>query len=355
MRRVEYIQSRETRTITPSLQQPDGGRSGVHTIAPVFRRYGRVVFAAIAMAIGFLFGNEAQAACDYLEPNQVAFFTHANYRGACAIRAIGDYPSSDAIGLPNDSISSIRVGSDAQVVLCKHDNFQGDCIRRDSDVSFLKDRQVGNDAVSSAKVQLRGFGECIPGDDQASFFTNANFLGDCVVKTIGDYANSSAIGLPNDSISSVRLGQNTQVILCTDNAFEGDCIARTANTTFLEGDRVPDGHVSSVKVQRLNASECQPGANQASFFEHADFLGYCVVREVGQYANSGALGLQGLSSFRVGANVQVILCNGEDYKGDCVLRTGNERFLNDERVGNDSVTSAKIQLFGTTELSLIHI
>lgn len=353
MRYVEDIQSRATKTITPSLRQPNDESFGAQPIFTVFRRFGRAVFAALAVVIGLLFGNEAQAACNYLEPDQVAFFTDANYRGACVMKTIGDYPSSGEIGLPNDSISSIRVGSNAQVVLCKDNNFQGDCIRRDSDVSFLNDRQVGNDAVSSAKVQLRGFGDCMPGNDEVSFYTNANFLGDCIVKTLGEYANSSAIGLLNDSISSVRLGANTQVILCTDDGYGGDCIIRTANIAFLNDDRVGNDRVSSAKVQRLNTSECQPGANQASFFEHADFLGYCVVREVGQYASSDAIGLpnDSLSSFRVGANVQVVLCNVENYTGDCILRTGNERFLNDDRVGNDSVSSAKVQLRGTTECS----
>ena len=39
---------------------------------------------------------------------------------------------------------------------------------------------------------------CDPSPNEVSFFTDAGFKGQCVVKNFGDYANSSAIGLPND-------------------------------------------------------------------------------------------------------------------------------------------------------------
>jgi hypothetical protein len=96
-----------------------------------------------------------------------------------------------------------------------------------------------------------------------------------VVKGVGVYASAGAIGLPNDSISSVRIGPNAQAVICKDNDFKGDCILLTSDVRFLTGDRVGNDAVSSAKVQPLGTAECEPGPNQAAFFMHA---GSCAVR-----------------------------------------------------------------------------
>jgi len=46
---------------------------------------------------------------------------------------------------------------------------------------------------------------CEPAAQQASFYMDAGFNGRCVVRNVGDYPNSNAIGLPNDTISRPRL------------------------------------------------------------------------------------------------------------------------------------------------------
>lgn len=50
--------------------------------------------------------------------NQAVFWTGVNFSGQCITRDIGNYPNPASIGLPNDSISSIQVGSDVKVTLC---------------------------------------------------------------------------------------------------------------------------------------------------------------------------------------------------------------------------------------------
>src|SRR5262245_16046397 len=87
-----------------------------------------IAFASIAIAFTFLFNSESWSQTCNPTPNQVAFFVDANFRGKCVIKGAGDYPNAGAIGLPNDSISSVKVGTNAQVVLCKDNDFKGDCI-----------------------------------------------------------------------------------------------------------------------------------------------------------------------------------------------------------------------------------
>jgi hypothetical protein len=86
--------------------------------------------------------------------SQIALFIDPDYYGKCVIKGIGDFANPSAIGLPNDSISSIKVGSDVKAVLCKHDNFL-ECETFLGNDSNLSDNTVGDNSTSSAKVQSR--------------------------------------------------------------------------------------------------------------------------------------------------------------------------------------------------------
>jgi len=91
--------------------------------------------------------------------------------------------------------------------------------------------------------------------------------------------------------------------------------------------------------------ECHPGPNQAALYVDADYSGQCVVREVGQYPNPGAIGLpnDAISSLRVGANVQVVLCRDDNYGGFCETFTADDPNLTDNPIGNDQVSSARVE------------
>ncbi|MGC2199866.1 MAG: hypothetical protein WA633_06915, partial [Stellaceae bacterium] len=273
------------------------------------RLYERSLLASIAIVIALLFSPTVWAGCDP-GPGQAAFFTDAGFKGSCVVKGIGEYPNSGAIGLPNDSISSVRLGSNAQAVICKDNGFHGDCILLGTSVSFVNGNHVGNDQVSSAKVQLAGTTECMPGSNQVAFFENADFLAPCVVKEFGDYANSAAIGLPNDSISSVRVGSNAETVVCKDNGFQGNCILLGSSVSFLNDSRVGNDQISSASVRPAGTTECTPGIGQVAFFTDAGFKGSCVLKGIGVYPNSAAIGLpnDSISSVRVGSNAQAVVC-----------------------------------------------
>jgi hypothetical protein len=93
--------------------------------------------------------------------NQVALFMDINFSGQCVVKGVGDYANPSAIGLPNDSISSVRLGSNAQAVLCHDDNYGGGCEIFTSDDSDLRNNSIGNDQVSSIRVRSRTSGSAI--------------------------------------------------------------------------------------------------------------------------------------------------------------------------------------------------
>jgi|GEM_PF-3601101 len=85
-------------------------------------------------------------------PNQAVFYMDHNFEGRYVILNVGDYSNPDKIGLPNDNISSVKLGKNVRVVLYEHDNFSGRSESFSSNEYDLVDNHIGNDVVSSLKV-----------------------------------------------------------------------------------------------------------------------------------------------------------------------------------------------------------
>ncbi len=83
---------------------------------------------------------------------RVTAFTDCPFSGSSVSLDIGDY-NMNQIGLPNDSISSLRVPSGLQIILYEHSNFEGASVAITSDATCLTDRGW-NDRASSLKVRV---------------------------------------------------------------------------------------------------------------------------------------------------------------------------------------------------------
>ncbi|MDI3465263.1 MAG: VCBS repeat-containing protein [Nitrospira sp.] len=308
---------------------------------------GLLLFALLTLVV---VGHSASAlaACEP-SADQASFYTDANFRGSCVVRDVGEFPNAEAIGLPNDSISSLRVGANVQVIVCKDTNFGGDCIRLDRDVSFLNDRRVGNDAVTSLRVQAIGTNQCPPGPNQVSFYTNADFLGSCVTRDVGDYPTGDSIGLPNDSISSIRVGVGAQVLACADENFGGRCEVITGSPANLATTAVGNDQITSARVQPIGAPPpCMPGPQTIAVYVDANFAGLCRLLPVGDFPTATSTGLpnDSISSIRVGPGAEIHVCEHEFYSGTCSLLTSDTSFLGNTAVGNDRITSARVRIQG---------
>ncbi len=194
----------------------------------------------------FQAGSGSSTNCPY-SADQIALYENSNYGGSCKTFSIGDYANPSAMGFANDSASSIRVGSNVKATLCRDDNYAGGCEDFTGDDSDLNGNSIGDNQVSSLRVQARSSGSCEPNADQVGLFVDTNYGGQCVVKGIGDYANPSAIGLPNDAISSVKIGSNVIATLCKNDNFN-DCMNFDRTDANIGDDPIGDNQVSSVKV-----------------------------------------------------------------------------------------------------------
>ncbi len=82
---------------------------------------------------------------------RVSLFTDCPFSATSVSLGVGDY-NMDRIGLPNDSISSVRVPSGLQLTLFEHSNFEGASVTITSDHPCLTDNGW-NDRASSLRVR----------------------------------------------------------------------------------------------------------------------------------------------------------------------------------------------------------
>ena len=170
--------------------------------------------------------------------DQAAFAVDVNFQGTCVVLGIGDYPTATSTHLPNDSISSVRVGADVQVYACRDENFGGACTVLHGTHANMGGDPVGNDAITSIKVQPIGAPPpCDPGPLRVAFYVDSNFAGACKMLAIGDYPTATSTGLANDSVSSIRVGPGAQVTCASMSTTAA--IARWSRATWPTCTRRP--------------------------------------------------------------------------------------------------------------------
>lgn len=71
----------------------------------------------IGAVLAFEVAGHSASALAACEPNaeQASFYADANFRGACVMTGVADFPTANRIGLPNNSILSLKVGVEAVV------------------------------------------------------------------------------------------------------------------------------------------------------------------------------------------------------------------------------------------------
>jgi hypothetical protein len=139
-------------------------------------------------------------------------YEHDSYRGTCRILLPGFYPSSSNIGIPNDSMSSIRIGAGVRARLFEHTGYKGAYWVITGHVSYLGSIFLWNDLASSMRVELADRAQNCRDvrDGEMALFVDSWYMGDCVVLPVQTwfgyaitYPNASAMGIGNDSISSL--------------------------------------------------------------------------------------------------------------------------------------------------------
>jgi uncharacterized protein YraI len=175
-------------------------------------------------------------------PNEVCFYRDFDFAGPSMCVRMGQ---SDANlgGNWNDAISSIRVGRNAAVEVCEHDNYAGACRTVSDDIARLGGTL--NDRISSFRTT--GLGGGPPQTrGQACFFQDWFYQGASFCLEQG--ATVAFLNPPwNDRISSLRVDPGVTVEVCEDVNFGGRCERYTGDAQQLTGYR--NDSMSSIRVR----------------------------------------------------------------------------------------------------------
>jgi hypothetical protein len=203
-------------------------------------------FAYFVIGLNFLvfapaYAQELNIAKRYCDPDpyQIAIWDAASYFGDCVVLGRGDYPSDKYIAprVRFRGLSSILIGASAKALLCSGKNFGGRCETFTADAARLSEHTIGDNNVGSIRVVGRDEPErestCTPGAGEIVLFGDSNFRKACVVLGPGEYPDWIAIGLVNDSISSIKVGDAVVAILCAaSDGLSGPYIIDITNDQF---------------------------------------------------------------------------------------------------------------------------
>jgi hypothetical protein len=168
---------------------------------------------------------------------------------------------------------------------------------------------------------------CVPNPGEVCLYEHANCGGSYTrvsAQTIWGVLNSS--NFDNDILSSFKLGDRTELYLCSDANFGGYCVPYYRYDAWgldqsqdslpipylcKPADQTCNDLTSSVRVSAYSYPHpcTAPPADRCAFFKDANFGNSCVVLPVGVYDNSGAFGLpnDSISSIRCGSGVKATL------------------------------------------------
>lgn len=167
-------------------------------------------------------------------PDQILVCPDADFAGNCQLMGLGLYPNS--AGVPNDSMSSIKVGSNVRVSLCRDSAFRGTCQTIDAgrQLGRLGYESIGNDTVSSVRVVPASTPDCRgrtfdspPPSGWVFLYRDANWQNDCVAVSYGSYWNVLDAGMAGDSLSSALIPADlhTGLIMYEHQGYQGQSYA----------------------------------------------------------------------------------------------------------------------------------
>ncbi len=172
----------------------------------------------------------------------ITFFEHGEFRGRSQkfFDGMTDMRRSQ---VGNDAVSSLRVDPGCRAVLYEHQNSRGRSTVVTADVSYLGGSQVGNDSMSSFEL------ECVPPESRrgASLFDAEDFRG---IEEVfyGDDGDLRDNRVGDDRARSVRIDRGCRVTLYESPEFRGRSTVVDRDFETLRGSQVGLDSVSSLRI-----------------------------------------------------------------------------------------------------------
>jgi len=184
-------------------------------------------------------------------PDEILIFVDSEFRGEWMALPVGNFVNASEMEMPDNSISSVMVGSAVRTYLCTDPGLNGTCGMFDSHVPFhhpnLANNNTGDNSISSIRVEWET-NKCAPGPNEVTLFMHFDYKYPCQTLSIGDYPYPEHFNLPNDGVSSIQIGSNVQATLCRDINFGGACETFTSNDPNLSDNSIGNDQLSSIRI-----------------------------------------------------------------------------------------------------------
>ncbi len=281
--------------------------------------------------------------------------------GQCAYVGQGVYSTTSAIGLKDESIDSLEIGSFTEAVVCGFDKFFK--VQCKQPIKSFHAKLSGESfgirwtflQVASSLPELI----CRPKDTEVTISapdTHPTGIGPCIRRGPGMYKTAEEMGLAGVSIkslsnkqeeklfqqfrqkgtllhkeveSAVQTGSKVQARICEGDNFAGTCMDQAQDKGFK---RRPFG---SMKVWNV----CVPRDDQVALFAEKNGSGPCTILAAGEYLTEESVTIQGdaTRSMWIGSAMEVRVCTEANLEGECEDITG-------KRNATSTVKSLKVRL-----------
>jgi hypothetical protein len=152
---------------------------------------------------------------------------------------------SDAAHNFNDKASSFKlVDGASSVALYEHADYKGNCQAFTSNQSKLKDTNIGNDTVSSVKLN----GQCDLSGPLVILYEDNNFGGKQLL--VKEDKNDLRVNNFNDKVSSIKMVDVASIAAYEDPEFKGDCQTFTTDALSMAGTKVGNDKISSIRYNK---------------------------------------------------------------------------------------------------------
>src|SRR5258708_3734623 len=246
---------------------------------------------------------------------QIALYTGTNFGGQCVVLGDGTYNDPGAMGLPNDSVQSGKVGLSAQLELCRDSGLTNTCQWFNSSNADLSTTSIGTMQASSAQVVSLA--------QYVTLCTGTNYSGTCQSFGPGGVNDLSAYGL-SGNVQSIKVSP-----LVVAYVFSGT--NQTGNPGVFNSN-VPDlsqnswaNMMKSIRIDRTHSTACNndPSQNGVLLYRNSNFDvgGGCVLLTSDNNDLGASLDFTGGSSLQFVGNYinhyQVIIYVDANYGTSC--------------------------------------
>jgi hypothetical protein len=166
--------------------------------------------------------------------SQVSLFVNRSYGSTCVTFNVGSFPRVAALGFPDNTASSIKVGGNVVAVVHQDLDFGGNDNHSWQTIA-ASDTNLGDnlfpnlqsppeksgrieDAVSGLWVMRKA---CAPGAAQVAVFRSTSGGGACALVGAGTFPSAVQAGIPANFVGSLKVGSSTRVGVWAGTSFNG--------------------------------------------------------------------------------------------------------------------------------------